>query len=572
MKKKVFFSIFYPALILLLIALYAVPVLGVPAARFVFAMTGYYLIFALFLLWVVTVIQCFGQYKPNLRAFFKSYGKGLLICLALVCIVFVSVKPIFRVLADETNLLAVSKSMLYEKKADNVIMGKWYYDNFYPVSRVVDPRPLLFPFFAYIIHALTGYRPENVFVLNFIVLFLLLFLIYKVIRDRLGEAWAACAVILVASQPIVSQGATCGGFELLFSLFIIMSFISLRWFMEKPEVLRFQLLWANLLLLSNVRYEGIIFFILVMLGLGCLKYLNNVEFFRKNMQALYAFTILALLLIWWQRFAMQDLTWVNTAPNIFSLKYLPQHAGEFLASLFDYRFFLPHASIVNSFALLAIFYFGFLYASGRLVEKKHNRDLISIGAVCMILYWVFLLSFIGGKVTHPSMGRYYMIFFVILSVVAAIYASRIKFFRNYPAYILVISAVMFLLYNPVSVEDRYSRTQVTPREFRVAAGFLERQGKKGRNILLITDRPNQYTVFNYGAVDFKYANRDQSLPREYNDHLYSDIFVLQKIEYLTQKPTVETQLSDRYILEKISETETDGSGFMRISKIISVKV
>ncbi len=573
MKKKFLVFVFYTLLVLFLIALYTIPpALGVPATRFVFAMTGYYLILALLLLWAITLVQCLVHYKSDVMRFFRSYSKGLVVCFMLVCIIFISVKPMFRVLSDETNLLSVSKSMLYEKKADNVIMGKWYYDIFHPVRREVDARPLAFSFLACIIHVLTGFRPENVFVLNFIVLFILLFLIYKVFKDRLGGIWATSAVILVASQPVVSQGATSGGFELLFSLFVIISFISLRWFIDNPEGLRFQLLWANLLFLSNTRYEGIMFFVLVMFGLWCLKYLNNPDFFKKNMQIIYAFTILALLLIWWQRFAMKDLMWVDKINKTFSLNNLPQNISAFSASLFNYHFFFPHATIVNLFAVLSIFYFVYLYISGRLPKEKRAKDFLTIFILSVFVYWIFLVLFIAGEAVHPSTSRYFMIFFILFSVIAAVALSRIKIFKGNPIYALIMALAVFLLYHPVSVEDRYSRAQVTPREFRAFTEFLDNQAKKEKNILVIVDRPNQYTAFNYGAVGFNYANNDKGLPLEYNNHLYSDIFVMQKIDYSTQQPTAGTFLDSKYILEKITELETDVKGFIRISRVVAVKV
>lgn len=570
--KKFLISIFYVLLVLFLVGLYVIPpALGVSATRFIFAITGYYLILALVLLWVITLAQCLMRYKPNVAGFIRTYRNGFILCLVLVCIVFISIRPMFRVLSDETNILALSKAMLYEKKADNVIMGRWYYDNFYPTRRIVEQRPLLFPFFAYIIHTLTGYRPENVFLLNGIVLFMLLFLIYKIFKDRLGDMWASCAAILVVSQPIVSQGATCGGFELLFALFIVISFISLRQFMANPDALKFQLLWANLLLLSNIRYEGVMFFVLVILALAGFKYLKDRQFLRLNMQILYAFTILALLLVWWQRVAMKDIVTL-AATNAFSFNYLPQNMIGFFSTFLNRHFSMPHAGIIDLFGFLAIFYFAVLYMTGRLTENKVTKNFLAMSAACIFIYWIFFMLFSEGKAAHPSSGRYFTIFAIVLSVLAAAFASRIKIFKQKPVYALIFAAAMFLLYHPISVEDRYSRMQVAPREFRIVSDFLKAQSKNTRNILVISDRPNQYTVFNYGAVDFNYANNDKALPREYNNHLFSDVFVVQKIEFATQQPTTQTRLNDRFELEKMLELETDGKGFVRISKVKSVKI
>ena len=141
-----------------------------------------------------------------------------------------------------------------------------------------------------------GYHAENVFVLNIFVLFLLLFLIYAQVKNYLGNnIWALSAVILVASQPVVVQSASSGGFDLLAALFLIISFSCLRWFLNAPDTARFQLLWVSLLMLSNVRYEGVMFFAIVLFFLLYFKYIKT-RFFVNGATIVYPLTPLLLLI------------------------------------------------------------------------------------------------------------------------------------------------------------------------------------------------------------------------------------------------------------------------------------
>jgi hypothetical protein len=56
------------------------------------------------------------------------------------------VPPGFRVLADEANLVAVSKNLFFDKTANFAVTGKWYFENYWNLNQATDRRPALFPF------------------------------------------------------------------------------------------------------------------------------------------------------------------------------------------------------------------------------------------------------------------------------------------------------------------------------------------------------------------------------------------------------------------------------------------
>ena len=85
---------------------------------------GYYLMALLVLLWALTLLR--SKCISSAKLFIKSYRSGLILSLVLASVVFISVRPRFRVLSDETNLLSISQSMTYEKGIENVTMGAWY--------------------------------------------------------------------------------------------------------------------------------------------------------------------------------------------------------------------------------------------------------------------------------------------------------------------------------------------------------------------------------------------------------------------------------------------------------------
>ena len=533
--------------------------------RKIFSYSGYYLILALFLMWIITLIQCLRIYRPSLKLFFKTYKYGLLVSLIFTSIIFISVKSHYRVLSDETNLLATSKSMIYERRIDNVTMGKWYYDRFYPINREMPKRPLLFPFLTHIVHTVLGYRPGNAFVLNFLVLFSLFFLIFGLIKKYLGDISAVAAVILVASQPIISQNATSGGFDLLAVLFWVISFMSLEWFLKEPSAIRFQLLWVNLLMFANVRYESGLVFIIVMACLLFFRYIK-LEFFRRGWGIIYFSTPLVFLLFLWPRLLVKNEFEAQGAA--FSAYYFARNSIKFFKIFFDFNFFLPYAAIVNIIGLFSLIYFGYLFLSSRIAKEKHRMHLVIITSACIFVNWALFMSYYsGGMIDHPSASRWFAIACVILSLFAVILLNRIVKFNQRPAYAILLTLVMFMLYHPLSIGDRFSLAQTLPRQYRFVMDFLNKEARQGRNFLVIDNRPGQYTVHNYGAVNFDYANKNEGLLTELNNHLYRDIFVIQEIEYATMQPTKETALNEKYTLEPLAESQNEAKYFIRISKV-----
>src|SRR5574337_701141 len=318
-----------------------------------FSYGAYYLVFALFLVWLFALFQYVQQHNSNFQNTIWAHKNGIIVSVLITSIIFTSVKPMFRVLSDETNLVAVSKSMVYEKRTDNVTMGKWYYDNFYPLNREIEKRPLMFPFFLNIIHTFIGYRPENVFILNFFVLLALLYMIYLAVKDISSEMWAIVAVIFVASQPIVSQCATSGGFDLFATVFLLMCLLILYTFLNQPSAATFQLLWVSLLMLTNTRYEGILPFLIIMGFLAALNYVKS-EYFKGGSAIIYSLTPLLILPVVWQRFLVQKS--VENPPDVpaFSWGHFINNNLSFLKSLVDFRFYLPYATLVNILGLAGL--------------------------------------------------------------------------------------------------------------------------------------------------------------------------------------------------------------------------
>ncbi|MFI5355148.1 MAG: glycosyltransferase family 39 protein, partial [Desulfobaccales bacterium] len=165
----------------------------------------------------------------------------------------------FKILMDEIMLLGTSMSMHFEKAALVPMRGNDIQGAFQLLSGQLDKRPLFQPFLVSILHDLTGYRPENVFVLNTGLTFVLLGLAYQVAARLAGRAAGALAVLLLTSLPLLAQNATGGGFEVL-NLVMILATLRLGMrFAEKRDAGSLTAFTLAGILLANTRYESVLF-------------------------------------------------------------------------------------------------------------------------------------------------------------------------------------------------------------------------------------------------------------------------------------------------------------------------
>jgi hypothetical protein len=118
----------------------------------------------------------------------------------------------------------------------------------------------------------------------------------------------------------------------------------------------------------------------------------------------------------------------------------------------------------------------------------------------------------------------------------------------------------------VAVENRFINTLELYREIKGSMAFLSKIDNP--NILIIYDRPGTYASMGYGAGDFNFANGNRNgLLDELRRHLFTDIYVFQKIDYGTQLPVQDDKLDPEFHLETLHELQVTGGAYLRISKV-----
>ena len=430
--------------------------------------------------------------------------------------------------------------MTFYKHTQLITEGYRYYEIFWPLTPgITEKRPFLFPFFVSLTHTLFGYRVENVFIMNFFVLWVSLFLLYLLVRAYLDEIWAYASIILVVAQPVICLSAASGSFEMFNLMFILISFLSLRHFLERSDSASFLVLALSLIMVMNSRYESILVLVTVMTLLFVFKYPKFQFLGESTVYALIPFFVLPWT---WQRILMVNIhddlpggTWVKA----FGLHNITTNLPPFLRYAFDWSGHKGFAGAIDSMGVLAACYFltmFFISYRKRVLDKKHIVLFLSMIVSIFLLLGIVLLYSDGLVTKHPMNGRFFIPFLTALSVLSVCSLAYVVKDASKLAFpVLLGSIVLFIYYHPVAVEDALTNNLIIIREARFVEDFM--RNTADNRSLFITGRPGQLIVYNEGAIAFATANREKwAIQNQWSNHLYSNIFAVQEIAYKNLMP------------------------------------
>lgn len=528
-----------------------------------FARSSYYLIFGLSIIWLIQLGRFVAILDFSPKNFLIAHWPGFVMALVLTSIVFASVPVQFKILGDETNLLSVSQNMYYHKNAHIIKMAKFYHGNLQVVDVGIPNRPLLFPFVISLFHTVLGYRPANVFLLNFIILFIFLAGVYVAIKKAIDTHTAIAGMFLVLAYPIIAISATSGGYDLLSTFFFALILAVFYHFLKAPDPQSYAFLWVSLLMFSNIRYESCIFFLIIVLA--ALKFIKPGYF--KSAAYIYILTPLLCLPFIWQRLVSQG-TYENPSHiPLFSVQSFIKHGKIFVENFLNFGLDLPYAGLLNLIAVVIIGYGFKQIVTQKITLKPYQKYFGSVLLLCVTIIMVIVLSHHFGRYDRPTQARLFLYFSVFCAL------TPIFFKAICPDWIsgkklMVASLVIFLLYHPVAGNHAFINNMVITRIHQHTQKIL--QNLNDPDALIISAYAGHYTALNYSAVTFTYANHHrQSLIGELKAHRYSKILVLQEIDYATQLPKWHNQqLYPGFKLKPLQNIQLLDDRYLRISRLV----
>lgn len=164
-----------------------------------------------------------------------------------------------KILFDEYVLQGTAFHMHATKEIGTIIRAYDIQGTWLPIDTFLDKRPYFFTFLVSLVHDFTGYRLLNAFLLNAALAPVFLGLVYWLGRALCGRVAALLAVGLLATMPLLGQQATGAGME-LHNLTMLAGVMALGMlYLRAPDGNRLSLLVLGTVLLSQSRYESVIF-------------------------------------------------------------------------------------------------------------------------------------------------------------------------------------------------------------------------------------------------------------------------------------------------------------------------
>ena len=230
-----------------------------PALEAMIRAGGYYYIATVFTIFAVYASRVVTTRWEVWVSWWRRPGPAGLTILAASLFVLWADPFKHKVLFDEYVLQGTAFQMHATKEYGTLvraydIAGTWVSINYF-----TDKRPYFFTFLVSLVHDFTGYRLANIFVVNVVLTPIFLALAYWLARTLTGRGPALLAVGLLATLPLLAQNATGAGMELhnLTMLALVAALAAL--YLRAPDEDRLVALVLGAVLLSQSRYESVIF-------------------------------------------------------------------------------------------------------------------------------------------------------------------------------------------------------------------------------------------------------------------------------------------------------------------------
>lgn len=536
------------------------------ASQYLFVSTTYYFSMATVLCWAGTYIHTASERRwRDVFAWVKENWPGILLAFAVTVITASAVEPALRMLSDEANLVGTSKNLFASKTATFTISGKNYYDSYWDVDVAIDRRPTLFPFLVSLVHTVSGYSYRNVFHFNLLVLPAFVLLAYRLCKSLAGETFGIVAALLAVAHPIALISVRSGGFDFFSACFTLLVLKSLLDFNREQSAANLALLWLNLCVFAEVRYETALFIPPILLLLLLFRMLS--WHLLRPYAFVYALTPVYLAPRLWQAIVRGNVPEQEPGAVAFSLENFANNIAEYLRPLLaPFESFPCHSAILIALGLCgSLLWLRWSFRQVRAFGPHAPESRFAIFAGTWLLVQAIIsFSYVWGRAQYPSVARLFIVVDTFLSFAAAwvivVSLARYRWFVK-----VLPAAALFAFALPVASQHRMFNRLTQTRESNTTWRFFERLNEK--RILIVTDRPNLFTIMDYGAMSFEDARRDPYLFTAFDRHLFYDVYVVQRIKLSTSQPLPGYDIWPDRKLDPVLSFQNDADVLVRISRL-----
>jgi hypothetical protein len=437
---------------------------------------------------------------------------------------------------------------------------------------------LFFPFLTSILHDVTGYRPENAFVLNAALTFVFLGLVAALGRRMAGRAGGWLGVVLLAGLPLLGHNATGGGFELLNLVMIVATILLGVRFVEKRDAPALTAFCFSGLLLAQVRYESVIYLAPVVLVVLWV-------WWREGHPVLSWPVLLAPLLmvhypLQHRIFDLRASAWeMFSKPGYtepFSFSYVPENLVHALKFFFGNASDQPNSLVLSALGCIAAPFFLLLVlkrlrAPGDETPVNFTVSVFSLG---FALQFGLMMCYFWGKFDDAVIRRLSLPTHLGMGV--AVLAVLPSFAKPVLMRVLLGVAALGLIARsvPSMAAHAYSQEYIPGRETAWRREFMAAQPRP--DYLMIDNDATLWVTHLVSATPTVVAvKRREDIAFHLRNRTFSGVFVFQRfnIDPDTSRMTLRDgdDLGPAFVLEPVAERRLQLLTLSRISRVKEIR-
>ena len=528
--------------------------------------SGFYFIFITFFVWIVLLLP--RRLKTGqLRSVFKEYQYVVCLIVVIVTCILLTSESQFRILADETNLLGIALAMYDSHSFYNITHGLYYYDQLHEIKHVWGIRPVFYPFLVYVTHVFAGYSAYNGFFVNAIAGVICLWCMYWLLQRLFHRTLALAGMLMLAAYPVFVLWVTSSGFEIVNLMLVLIAFCFFYQFLHTDDTYHLERVVFTLVLLSQTRYESIVFtigFFLALLLCFKSRYLEQVSY----RVLIWPFLFLPVLFQRVLKVSKGDYQ-VYDENAVFGFDHFLIHSRKALEYFLAVEPRYGTIAIISYLAIAGMIIGSVVLVRNRLVIAVEVKGLIVAGLISYLLLSIVVFSYYWGDLTASFTIRLGIVFLPLL-ITLAVFAVHALFNNNQKvAHLFLIASMMLLVfYWPVAAKNEAVEQLKLYRFYKTALGYLK-ANYPDKNIVIVSDRPGMYVVHQWGAVSFRYVNGNtEKFEKELKGKLYRDMLVLQAVSLEDNKVRDNTRLDNRFYMQTLFESQTEAHNKLRISRVV----
>jgi len=504
--------------------------------------------------------------------------------LACGCVLLVHEAYGFKILMDEVMLLGTSMSLHFDKMALVPMRGHDIQGAFQVLGGDLDKRPLFHPFLVSLLHDIFGYRPENVFVLNTLLTFLLLTLSYLTGFRIGGRGAGALAVFLLTSIPLLAQNATGGGFEILNLVMILATLLLGIRYAIRRDGDSLEAFGLSAILLSQTRYESALFLLPVVLTVLWVWWSD------RKISFPWPVIVMPLLLVPCvlhnKIFSARTSSWeMASQPGFnrpFSFSYIADNIGHDLNFFFSTNGYQSNSLILSVVGFIALPFFA-LWAVKVLSALKNAEPIkcvIAFFSLGFAAHALLMLCYFWGRFDDPVIRRLSLPFHLTLMLATLVTAVELNWKgRIWPILAAVVGVGFFAQSVPTMSRHSYTSEYYYGREMEWRRQFIAEHPEK--DYLFIDNSSIIWITHLISATTVQQAREHkENIIFNQKNRIFSTIYVFQRysvdpetgaLSLRDKNGKVDDDLGSDYQLETVWERRFTPLTVSRISRVVSIR-